>query len=149
MDIVKAESSDLLNILELQYEAYQSEAEIYGEMIPPLKQTIGELEEEFKEGIILKAAVHGEIVGSVRAKIQDEVCLIGKLIVKPRYQNQGIGQRLMKAIEEAHGHLKRIELFTGHKSTRNLALYHKLGYRIYKEEEVNEDLTMVYMYKEV
>lgn len=79
MDIAKAESSDLFNILELQYEAYQSEAEIYGEMIPPLKQTIGELEEEFKEGIILKAAVHGEIVGSVRAKIQDEVCLIGSL----------------------------------------------------------------------
>ncbi|WP_082790098.1 hypothetical protein [Paenibacillus sp. GM2] len=68
MDIAKAERSDLPSILKLQYEAYQSEAEIYGEMIPPLKQTIGELEEEFDEGIILKAVVHEEIVGSVRAK---------------------------------------------------------------------------------
>ncbi|NWL86759.1 hypothetical protein DMN77_03995 [Paenibacillus sp. 79R4] len=75
--------------------------------------------------------------------------MIGKLIVKPQYQNQGIGQRLMQAIVEAHGHVKRMEQFTGFKSTRNLALYHQLGYRIYKQEEVNEDLTMVYMYKEV
>ncbi|NWL86758.1 hypothetical protein DMN77_03990 [Paenibacillus sp. 79R4] len=69
MDIAKAERSDLPSILKLQYEAYQSEAEIYGEMIPPLKQTIGELEEEFNEGIILKSVVHEEIVGSVRAKL--------------------------------------------------------------------------------
>lgn len=55
----------------------------------------------------------------------------------------------MQAIVEAHGHVKRMEQFTGFKSTRNLALYHQLGYRIYKQEEVNEDLTMVYMYKEV
>ncbi|WP_082790099.1 GNAT family N-acetyltransferase [Paenibacillus sp. GM2] len=27
--------------------------------------------------------------------------MIGKLIVKPQYQNQGIGQRLMQAIVEA------------------------------------------------
>ncbi|WP_157259354.1 hypothetical protein [Paenibacillus sp. GM2] len=45
--------------------------------------------------------------------------------------------------------MKRMEQFTGFKSTRNLALYYQLGYRIYKQEEVNEDLTMVYMYKEV
>jgi len=38
LDIAKAESFDLPIILKLQYEAYQSEAEIYGEMIPPLNR---------------------------------------------------------------------------------------------------------------
>ncbi|WP_202113458.1 hypothetical protein [Paenibacillus sp. MMS18-CY102] len=43
----KAERADLPHILKLQYEAYQSEAEIYQVMIPPLKQSLSELEQEF------------------------------------------------------------------------------------------------------
>lgn len=147
MIISKAERTDLPNILKLQYEAYQSEAEIYQENIPPLKQSLSELENEYNEGIILKATYNDEIVGSVRAFKQDGVCNIGKLIVKPEFQNQGIGKRLMKEIEDCYSHVKRKELFTGHKSTKNLELYQRIGYVKYKEKEVNEKLTLIYMYK--
>jgi len=146
--ISKAIRSDLPNILKLQYDAYQSEAQIYQEIIPPLKQTLSELEEEHNKGIILKVSNNDEIVGSVRALIQDRVCIIGKLIVKPEFQNQGIGKRLMKEIEENYSQVKRKELFTGHKSAKNIELYKRLGYEKYKEEEVNEKLKLIYMYKE-
>ena len=53
--IVKAEYKDLQEILTLQYLAYQSEAELFGcKDIPPLKQTLDEVIEEFNNGIILK-----------------------------------------------------------------------------------------------
>jgi N-acetylglutamate synthase-like GNAT family acetyltransferase len=93
--------------------------------------------------------IGGKIVGSVRALIQDGVCIIGKLIVQPEFQNQGIGKRLMKEIEAAYRHVKRKELFTGHKSIKNIELYSRLGYQKYKETEVNEQLKMIYMYKEM
>lgn len=144
----KAELSDLPQILKLQYEAYQSEADIYQASIPPLEQTLSELEEEYNEGTIIKVVNNGDIIGSVRATIRNGVCLIGKLIVKPEYQNQGIGKTLMKEIEEYYTHARRMELFTGHKSIKNLELYNKLGYRIFKEIHVNESLTLIYMYKE-
>lgn len=54
--IKKAQKEDLKEILDLQYLAYQSEAKLFGNMeIPPLKQTIEEVYEEFQKGTILKA----------------------------------------------------------------------------------------------
>ncbi len=42
--IHKAEQNDLQEILQLQYHAYQSEAELFGNKdIPPLKQTLSEV----------------------------------------------------------------------------------------------------------
>ena len=55
MRICKAEYGDLNEILQLQYLAYQNEAALFGtEDIPPLKQTIEDVAEEFGNGIILK-----------------------------------------------------------------------------------------------
>jgi hypothetical protein len=55
MDIMRADSTDLWEILELQYLAYQSEAALFGSNdIPPLKETLSELNAEFEKGIILK-----------------------------------------------------------------------------------------------
>jgi len=37
---------------------------------------------------------------------------------------------------EGHFNPQRFELFTGSKSVKNLALYNKLGYTIYKKESM-------------
>ncbi|WP_242941836.1 MULTISPECIES: hypothetical protein [Pseudobutyrivibrio] len=70
MKISRAELQDLDEILKLQYLAYQSEAALFGtDDIPPLKQTIEEVEDEYSNGIILKMHTDDNvIVGSVRAK---------------------------------------------------------------------------------
>ncbi|WP_337103277.1 hypothetical protein [Paenibacillus sp. YIM B09110] len=67
MIISNANKSNLPNILQLQYAAYQSEAEIYQEIIPPLKQSLSELEDGFNKGIFLKAVIGEMFVASVRA----------------------------------------------------------------------------------
>lgn len=54
---------------------------------------------------------------------------------------------LMHAIETAFESVKRFELFTGSKSEKNLRLYEKLGYIVFKTVEVNSNLSMVYMEK--
>ena len=53
----------------------------------------------------------------------------------------------MKEIEEQLDKCSRYELFTGHKSEKNLSLYNKLGYSEFKRQCINEKLTLVYLEK--
>ena len=147
--IKKAQKEDLEKILELQYLAYQSEAKLFGNMdIPPLKQTIEEVYDEFHKGIILKAVdEEGLIIGSVRAYQENGTVYIGKLMVHPKMQKKGIGTKLLLEIENVYPN-QRYELFTSTKSINNIRLYEKLGYKIFKEEAVLKDLIFVYMRKD-
>ena len=147
--ITKAFQEDLKDILSLQKLAFRSEADIYSdfETSPPLLQTMEEISKEFSESIFLKAVVENEIVGSVRGYQVNETTFIKRLVVSPSYQNQGIGTQLMNSIEYHFKDNKRYELFTGHKSIRNLHLYRKLGYKEFKRIHIHENLTMIYLEK--
>ena len=140
--------NDLEEILTLQKEAYIQEAEIYKDFsIPPLKQKIESVKEEWQQGIILKAEIDRKIVGSVRAYMENETCKIGKLIVDPEHQNQGIGKSLVLEIEKYFLTCKTFELFTGYKSSKNLSLYRKTGYEDFKEEKLSENIILIYLRK--
>lgn len=148
MIIEEAGVQDVQVILDIQKEAYQSEAELHNDFnIPPLTQTLEEIIGDFDTQLFLKAVVDGEIIGSVRAYEEGGTCYIGRLIVRPEYQGRGIGTMLMQEIEESFSQAERFELFTGHRSERNLHLYDKLGYQVFKEEPLHTDLTLIYLEK--
>ena len=148
MIITKADKSDLKNILELQYLAYQSEAKLLNNyQIPPLKQTIEEIEQEYEKGIFLKAiGKAGKIIGSVRAYIENDTAYIGKLIVQPDKQSQGIGTKLVQTIEQECP-ANRYEIFTSDKSLRTICLYEYLGYVRFRERKISDKLNLVYLEK--
>ena len=148
MNIDKAERGDLQEILDLQYLAYQSEARLFNNMdIPPLKQTLEDVINEYEKGIILKSLDEkGKIIGSVRGYLEEGTVYIGKLMVHPQYQGKGIGTKLLLWIEsEFPGY--RYELFTSTKSKRNIELYEKRGYNVFSERKISEELSFVYMEK--
>lgn len=119
MIIEKAEQKDLHIILDLQYLAYQSEAKLFNNPdIPPLSQTLGEVESEYQKGVVLKAVdENNSIIGSVRAYYDKGTVYIGKLMVHPQKQGQGIGTQLLLAIENEFPK-QRYELFTSSKSKK-------------------------------
>ena len=96
-----------------------------------LRRHAGEILDQFSTNIFLKAVSQGKIVGTVRAVEKNGTCHIGRLAVHPDMQNKGIGTALIKEIEK-YFTPRRYELFTGSKSARNIKLYQKLGYSIYK-----------------
>jgi ribosomal protein S18 acetylase RimI-like enzyme len=148
MKIERATISDAEEILSLQKLAYISEAEIYNDFnIPPLVQTLKELRDDFKNQFFLKAVIDGRRIGSVRAFAKEGTCFVGRLIVHPDFQNQGIGAKLVQDMENIFKTSKRFELFTGHQSERNLYLYQKLGYKIFKTEKINDKVSYVYLEK--
>lgn len=146
--ISRAQLADAAEILALQKLAYRSEAELYNNYkLPPLVQTLPELEAELGQAVCLKAVQDQNIVGSVRAREMDGTCHIGRLIVHPDLQGQGLGQRLMAAIEAEFPQTKRFELFTGSRSERNLSFYAKLGYRQFAIKALSPKVTLVFLQK--
>lgn len=131
MNIPKTTISDLPDILKLQKTAFHPIANLLGDNeIQPMVQTYDELLQEFNEGIILKYVQDHQIVGSVRAYVDNEnVCHVGKLIVHPGYQNKGIGKVLMIEIEKKFTTCTKYQLFTGEITPNTLYLYTKLGYK--------------------
>jgi N-acetylglutamate synthase-like GNAT family acetyltransferase len=108
--------SDAEEILILQKLAYRSEAEIYNDFnIPPLVQTPESIEKDFENQYFLKAVMEGKIIGSVRAYTKEGTCYIGRLIVHPDFQNQGIGSSLIKrGFEESRRLGHTIVVVLGH-----------------------------------
>jgi phosphoribosylanthranilate isomerase len=139
---------DAAEILALQKLAYQSEAELNGDFtISPLTQTLSQIQSEFERKLFLRAKTEGRIIGSVRAELRDGTCHIGRLIVHPDRQKRGVGSRLLREIEARFPQVERFELFTSERSQRNLHLYQKSGYRIFKREPMNERVTLIYLEK--
>ncbi len=118
-EILRAARSDAPAILKLQKVAYQREAALYDDWaIPPLTQTLEQLDQEFDERTFLKAADGSRLIGSVRASMHEGTCEIGRLIVHPESQRRGIGTRLLLAIEAEFPSAGRFELFTGKQERR-------------------------------
>ena len=150
MQIETVDIEDLEEILNLQKIAFQVQAKIYNDYtIPPLIETFEEIKNNFTQQTFLKALIDGKIVGSVRGYKEGNTCHIGRLIVHPDFQNQGIGTKLMNEIELYFKDIKKFELFTGHKSKKNIYLYKKLGYKEFKTEPIHENLTHIYFKKNV
>jgi len=148
ISIKRASPEDASNILALQKVAYQSEALLCNDWtIPPLTQTQPEIEAEFQSKVFWKVVKEERIVGSVRASMDGDTCFIGRLIVHPDFQRKGIGTRLLLETEEFFLRAKRFELFTGSKSINNIRLYQRLGYQVYREDNLSPKVRIVFMEK--
>jgi ribosomal protein S18 acetylase RimI-like enzyme len=169
LTITQAVREDLPAILDVQKKAFLEVVRTFHlKSLPAIEQTLESLVEEFEHGIILKAFLVSTlrssklldtglrpcddddviIVGSVRAYQKDDTCYIGRLVVLPEYQNQGIGKALMREIENQYKKMvKRYALFTGESDPRNRYLYDQLGYKPYKTKKLDDEITMVYLEK--
>jgi ribosomal protein S18 acetylase RimI-like enzyme len=143
--------TDLEEILALQKLAFLTEAEFYNNYeIEPLKQTLENITADFKDHIFLKADLNNKIIGSVKGRLVDGDCWIGKLVVNPEFRNKGLGRRLMLEIEARFPDAKQFLLYTGNQSYANIHLYESLGYKkleLFKDEKT-PDIHLVKMMKE-
>jgi len=143
-----ADESEASSVLALQRRCYAREAELYDDWtIPPLTQSLSELRGEFATHRILVARIGTTVVGSVRARLDRGTCHVGRLVVEPGHERRGIGTKLMAAIEREFPEADRFELFMGHLSEGNLALYRRLGYEETGRRTVSPNLRLVYLGK--
>ncbi|GAA4230836.1 GNAT family N-acetyltransferase [Actinomadura meridiana] len=150
VEIERAGPQDAGELMTVQRAAYVAEAQLYGDpFIPPLVESVEQFRKVLTgDAVVLKAVLDGRLVGGVRAQFSDHTCLVGRLVVVPDLQGQGIGGRLLGALEaEVGGRADSCVLFTGHLSEANLRLYRRLGYSETHRERVAAHLTLVHMRK--
>jgi ribosomal protein S18 acetylase RimI-like enzyme len=148
VEILAAELSDAEEILAVQRLAFHAQAVLHNDFtIPPIKQTLYELKSDFNRFVFLKAAIEGRMVGSVKARMENDTCFISRLIVLPECQNLGIGKMLMTAIENQFPEARRFEIFTGSLSSKNLAFYKNIGYKPFREGTEAEHVKLIFMEK--
>ncbi|MFF5181304.1 GNAT family N-acetyltransferase [Micromonospora sp. NPDC000316] len=131
--IVPAGAADAGEILTVQRAAYLTEAQHYSDpFLPPLTETLDEVRAAVTgPATVLAARLGHRLVGSVRAHLDGDTAHIGRLSVAPDQQGQGIGGRLLAAIEATcPPEVALFTLFTGADSARNLRLYQRHGYRV-------------------
>lgn len=146
--VMLAKTSDYAKILEIQKIAFHSEAVLYNNFnIQPITQTLDEITEECKDKVVLKAVVDGKIVGSIRANAFENVCWVNKLVVLPKYQRQGIGEKLLREVEKYFTDVDKFTLATGARSESNIRLYEKVGYKTIKKETFHDGVEAVVMEK--
>ncbi len=114
----------------------------------PLLRTQADIDTEYEKMVFLKIQREETIIGSIRAYEANDICHVGKLMVSPKYQNKGIGTALLLHVETYFPTVEAYELFTGHRSGKNLHLYKKLGYAVSENRQVSPSLTMVFLRKE-
>jgi ribosomal protein S18 acetylase RimI-like enzyme len=150
--IEKATIDDAERMLKVQKKAFESEAEIYARYkifsISPMRDTVEDIQNALRNNTVFYKAVYNEeIIGSIRALMEDSGCMISRLNVDPAFQNRRVGTSLLNQIEELFKNCNRFELYVGSRSDRNIIFYSKRGYKIFKTEKFNDCVDKLYMEK--
>lgn len=141
-------AADLEEIIRIQKKAFIVQADRYDAYdIPPMVEKPEDIKLDSSNLVVLVAEADGVIAGSVRVGYDGDEAEIKRLSVSDEFQSMGIGRKLMAVAEEKCIGLKRIWLFTGGQSYRNIEIYKKLGFSVYKEEPWKGDFTLIYLEK--
>ena len=135
------------DLLTIQIPSYKVEAEIIGyDDIPPLKDTVNTLIQCGET--FFGYYINEELCAAISVKVIDNEVDIHRLIVHPDHFRKGIAQKLLTFIERQFD--KRIIIVaTGSKNKPAITLYKKNGFRITKEVQVNEHLSLTYFEKKL
>lgn len=133
VEIIRLTAADAGEALTLLRAAYVTEAQRYQDPnLPPLTQPLSELTTALAASEVIALGIRdaGRLVAAVQLRIDGPVAHLGRLVVAPDRQGQGLGSTLLRACEDAlPGEVEQIRIFTGSRSEPTIRLYERFGYR--------------------
>ena len=150
MKIELATIQDVPALLDLQRKAFGPLCEELDWMdAPVLTESLEHAYEEFTRCTTLKVQNQDEqIIGSVNGNVTDGSLYIGRLMVLPEYQQQGIGKQLFREIQSRLPH-RHAWLCTCQQVRPPYEFYLREGFKPYKTEEVKPGLIWAYLEKSI
>lgn len=136
-----AQPADAPELLVLQRACWTQEALANDHLgIPALHESLDDVRAWMQSWQTWVVRSGPRLVGAVRARMVGDDWDIGRIMVAPDLQGQGLGRALLEHIEQkAPTEARRLILFTGASSDRNLKMYRKAGYRTVAEETPTDD----------
>jgi tRNA (guanine37-N1)-methyltransferase len=136
--IVRAVPADAGEILTLQRACWLQEALANDTFeVPALRETLDDVRvwlAEWDTWVVRRA---GRLVGAVRARRKPDdptTWDIGRIMVAPDLQGQGLGRALLEHVQAvAPADVTSYVLFTGSESARNQKLYKRAGFRLRRD----------------
>ncbi|MEU4520841.1 GNAT family N-acetyltransferase [Amycolatopsis sp. NPDC024027] len=132
MELTDARPEDCPELLVLQRCCWVQEAVLNDTLdIPALHETLEDVRDWTKTWSVWVLRQDHRLIGAVRARLDGDCWELGRLMVAPDLAGRGLGRRLLAHAEaQAPAEARRFALFTGARSTRNIALYQRAGYRL-------------------
>jgi len=131
--IARAVPADAAELLTLQRACWAQEALANpGVEIPALQESLDDVRAWMGEWDTYVVRRSGRLVGAVRGRLEGaDAWDIGRIMVAPDLQGEGLGRRLLEHIEAvAPEAATSYVLFTGAGSDRNQRMYKKAGFRL-------------------
>jgi len=137
-------------VLTVQRAAFVAEARLYGTAeIPPLIETLDEVRRELGSTIMIGALLAGRLVGAIRLTVESPIGWVSRVAVAPDQQGRGIGSDLLSAVETAAPpEVRRFQLAAGKKSSANVTMYERRGYREFSHRVDSAGVELVLMGKD-
>lgn len=148
--IVRAAVDDAPAMLALQHVAFEPEARACGSReIPPLQETVAGIQAHIRTATVLKAMDGERLVGAIRGVVTGDTCVVRVLVVAEDQRGQGLGARLLEAIEAAHPDVARFELTTNMIMPANVRFYLRHGYDVVEQVQQAPTIRLAFMRKAV
>lgn len=89
-----------------------------------------------------------QAIATARLRVVDNIAKLERICVLPLYRKEGIGKKLIKALEEIalNKQLKKAKL---HAQTKAQSFYEKLGYKVVDKPFVEAGIEHILMIKEL
>jgi len=140
----------LLSLIHQSFEEYRTLLD------PPSgahRETLDTVRQKMVEGGAFIAWVGDEAVGCVIYEPRESALYLGRLAVLPMYRKQGIGRRLVEAVENRARDLQlpKITLGVRMQLPGNRAFFERLGYQViaYHSHDGHTELTFMTLEKSV
>jgi ribosomal protein S18 acetylase RimI-like enzyme len=129
-----------LRVLELQRVSYQIEADLIGSSIPPLRESLEELQS-------CSEVFHGwfeasRLLGFISHKLEDNVLDIHRVAVHPDGFRRGIARQLLEFVFNLEQGATRAIVQTGSLNVPACKLYLSFGFEILERREVAPGLEL-------
>ena len=148
---MRAKQEDAEKLLEIQKGAFKEALELYKDYdTNPMFEKLEKISYKIENHYYYKIIADGRIIGGVHAYKKAEFhYYINRIFIHPDFENLGIGKKSIEFIEnlEECSDAEIWTLETPHKSFKNHYFYEKLGYVRTGEEELNENLKLIYFKK--
>ncbi|SEW22459.1 Acetyltransferase (GNAT) domain-containing protein [Ruminococcaceae bacterium KH2T8] len=92
------------------------------------------LRKGYENSLLILGAYDGdELAGIIRVVGDGQtIVFVQDILVLPKYQRQGIGSQLLKAVLDRFSHVRQIELVTDN-TEKTIAFYRSMGFREFSE----------------